>query len=68
MNYYIGIDLGGTNVRVAKVDEEGRILKDVIAPSHGKEGPERSKPISLNCLKVLTFQMSNRSAWLFLVR
>jgi len=41
MNYYIGIDLGGTNVRVAKVDEEGKIVKDIIAPSHGKEGPQK---------------------------
>ncbi|MBQ1307938.1 MAG: aminotransferase class V-fold PLP-dependent enzyme [Erysipelotrichaceae bacterium] len=41
MNYYIGIDLGGTNVRIAQVDEEGKIIKDVIAPSHGLEGPEK---------------------------
>ena len=26
MKYYIGIDLGGTNVRVAKVDEDGNIV------------------------------------------
>ncbi|MDO5440161.1 MAG: ROK family protein [Erysipelotrichaceae bacterium] len=40
MKYYIGIDLGGTNVRVAKVDEEGKIIKDIIKPSLAKEGPE----------------------------
>lgn len=40
MNYYIGIDLGGTNVRIAKVDDDGKIIQDVIAPSHGLEGPE----------------------------
>lgn len=40
MKYYIGVDLGGTNVRVAKVDEEGKILKDIIQPSKAKEGPE----------------------------
>ena len=51
MNYYVGIDLGGTNVRVAKVDEEGRILKDVIAPSHGKEGPEVIENNILELLK-----------------
>lgn len=27
MNYYIGIDLGGTNVRVAKVSEKGDIIQ-----------------------------------------
>lgn len=40
MKYYIGIDLGGTNVRVAKVDEEGNILQDIVKPSHGLEGPK----------------------------
>ena len=40
MKYYIGIDLGGTNVRVAKVDEDGNIVKDIIKPSHGLEGPQ----------------------------
>ena len=39
MKYYIGIDLGGTNVRVAKVDEEGKIVQDLIERSHGSEGP-----------------------------
>ena len=40
MKYYVGIDLGGTNVRICKVDEDGGIIKDVVAPSHGLEGPE----------------------------
>ncbi|MBQ6493995.1 MAG: ROK family protein [Erysipelotrichaceae bacterium] len=51
MNYYIGIDLGGTNVRIAKVDDDGRIIQDVIAPSHGKEGPET---IEANILELLS--------------
>lgn len=50
MNYYIGIDLGGTNVRIAKVDDEGRIIQDVIAPAHGTEGPEK---IESNILELL---------------
>ena len=37
----IGIDLGGTNVRVAKVDESGNILEDVKRPSYALEGPEK---------------------------
>lgn len=40
MRYYIGIDLGGTNVRIAKVDEEGKILEDIIKPSRALEGPD----------------------------
>ncbi len=51
MNYYIGIDLGGTNVRIAQVDKEGKIIKDVIAPSHGLEGPEK---IEANILELLS--------------
>jgi glucokinase len=41
MKTYIGIDLGGTNVRVAKVDEEGHVLAQVKGPSYGQEGPEK---------------------------
>ena len=41
MGYYIGIDLGGTNVRVAKVDDNGNILQDVISPSLSDKGPEK---------------------------
>lgn len=41
MKTYIGIDLGGTNVRVAKVDEEGHVLDQVKGPSYGQEGPEK---------------------------
>ena len=40
MKYYIGVDLGGTNVRVAKVDENGNIIMDMIERSHGAEGPK----------------------------
>ena len=39
MKYYVGIDLGGTNVRIAKVDENGTIIQDDIKPSHGSTGP-----------------------------
>ena len=40
MKYYIGIDLGGTNVRVARVSEDGNIEKDIIKPSRALEGPD----------------------------
>ncbi|MBX6377327.1 MAG: ROK family protein [Clostridia bacterium] len=36
----VGIDLGGTNVRVGVVDEEGRVLAFLKAPSAAAEGPE----------------------------
>ncbi|MBR0385670.1 MAG: ROK family protein, partial [Erysipelotrichaceae bacterium] len=41
MKKYIGIDLGGTNVRAAIVDEEGKVLETVTAPSYAQEGPEK---------------------------
>ncbi len=41
MKKVIGLDLGGTNVRVAKVTEEGTILQEIKGPSYGHEGPER---------------------------
>ena len=41
MKTYIGIDLGGTNVRVARVDETGKVLAQVKGPSYGQEGPAK---------------------------
>jgi len=41
MKTVIGIDLGGTNVRVAKVTEDGKILQEFKSPSLALEGPER---------------------------
>lgn len=50
MRTYLGIDLGGTNVRVAKVDEFGEILQVVKGPSYGLE--EASKIVS-NLISVI---------------
>ena len=41
MSYYISVDLGGTNVRVAKVDDFGNILQDLKSPSYALEGADR---------------------------
>ena len=41
MKSYIGIDLGGTNVRVAKVSAEGEVLAVVKGPSYSQEGPAK---------------------------
>lgn len=40
MKTYIGIDLGGTLVRVAKVTREGEVLYEVKSESFAKKGPE----------------------------
>ena len=41
MKQYIGIDLGGTNVRVGKVNEEGEITYVQKSPSFAHEGVEK---------------------------
>ncbi len=41
MKCYIGVDLGGTNVRCAKITEDGEILAQVKGPSYGQEGPAK---------------------------
>ena len=40
MKYYIGIDLGGTNVRVGKIDENNNIVQEITVPSFGCIGPK----------------------------
>lgn len=41
MKQMIGIDLGGTNIRVAKIDEAGNILQEIKTPSYAQEGREK---------------------------
>lgn len=41
MKYYIGVDLGGTNIRVGLVQEDGIILGMKKSPSYAQEGPEK---------------------------
>lgn len=41
MKAFIGIDLGGTNARVAKVTENGDILQLESSPSFALEGPQK---------------------------
>lgn len=40
MNYYVGVDLGGTNVRACKMDDDGNIIEQYISPSYGLIGPK----------------------------
>lgn len=51
MKYYIGVDLGGTNVRIAKVDDDGNIIKDIIKPSKAHEGPKAIEDDIINAIK-----------------
>lgn len=40
MKYYIGIDLGGTNVRTLLVDEQGTSYSEVKGPTEADKGPD----------------------------
>ena len=38
MKYYIGIDLGGTNIAGGLVDENGKIFKKISVPTEVERG------------------------------
>jgi glucokinase len=50
MKTVIGIDLGGTNVRVAKVSLEGKILQEFKSPCYAQEGPDK---VTSNIIELL---------------
>jgi glucokinase len=50
MKNYIGIDLGGTNVRVAKVSHDGKVLREIKSPAFASEGPEK---VLANIIKLI---------------
>lgn len=51
MKKYLGIDLGGTNVRVAKINPEGGIEQIVKGPSYGLESTEKIVNNLLNLIR-----------------
>ena len=51
MKTYIGIDLGGTNVRAAIVDEDGKVLIQKKSPSYAQEGKEKVMDTIINLIK-----------------
>ena len=40
MKHYLGIDLGGSNVRVAVINEEGQVIEEIKRTSLSDQGPE----------------------------
>lgn len=52
--YYIGIDLGGTNIAIGLVDENGKIIhKDSVPTLRDREYPEIIKDMAMLTLKVI---------------
>ena len=45
MKYYIGIDLGGTNIAGGLVDENGKILKKISVPTEVERGESAEKSV-----------------------
>lgn len=57
MKYYIGVDLGGTNIAVGLVDEELNIVKKKSAPTGGGSDPDRIMRIMADlCLELVSEQ------------
>ena len=40
MHHYLGLDLGGTNIKAGVVDEHGKLLAKVSTPTEGQGGPD----------------------------
>ena len=56
MNYYVGIDLGGTNTKIGLLDEDGNILFSTIVKTESEQGFEKTIERLSNILKI---QVSN---------
>jgi glucokinase len=57
--YSIGVDLGGTNLRVAAIDSQGQVLRRVSLPACYDAGPERVVDSLVVSVKQLRAQMSD---------
>src|SRR5210317_1615850 len=40
-NYFIGIDLGGTNIRIGMLDEQGNVIGSTSIKTQSELGPDR---------------------------
>ncbi len=55
MEYYIGIDLGGTNVRTILANELGEILSETAGPSNASQGMEEVVKVITDQVKGLDY-------------
>lgn len=58
--YSIGVDLGGTNLRVAAVDEQGSLLHRISIAADYHHGPERVVEEIVQVIQQLCNPLSNR--------
>ncbi len=48
--FFVGIDLGGTNIKVGMVDDLGRALAGLTIPTEASKGPEDAAAHGQNSL------------------
>ena len=63
MQRYIGIDLGGTNIKGALVSETGKILKQRSVPTHAEAGAEAVTKTIAAMICALAANPSAACAW-----
>ena len=63
-NFSIGVDLGGTNLRVAAVTSEGRLLEKIALPTKTAQGPDRT--IDEMCEAIHRVSMKHQATGKFL--
>jgi glucokinase len=54
MSYYIGLDLGGTNVKAGIVDDHGQPIARLSVPTQGERGPDVVIEVLIDVIKQLT--------------
>ncbi len=52
-HYYLGIDIGGTNIRLGVVDEQGRVLSRYRIPTLKEQGKDRTIARLLDAIEFL---------------
>ena len=63
-NFAIGVDLGGTNLRIAAVDEQGRLLEKVTLGTRVALGRERVISDMCEAIRHLSDKYQNRGTLL----
>jgi glucokinase len=61
-NYSIGVDLGGTNLRIAAVDEQGRLLEKITLGTQVALGRERVITDMCDAIRQLSARYNNAGA------
>ncbi|MEI6257291.1 MAG: ROK family protein [Planctomycetota bacterium] len=54
---HVGVDLGGTNIKAALVDDEGRVVAFHTEPTHVERGPEDAAARMGRCVHSLAHQV-----------